>query len=105
MLIGERFGSINGIVVGMKQRFGKFPGVNDYADRILREQVEEKQHVVQYFEELRQASAGGGAICQYEWSDGKTRETGLLVVKSGKVVRREPWLTDYLSDQGTNAEE
>jgi hypothetical protein len=105
MLIGERLGSINGIVVGMKQRFGEVPGVNEYADRILRQQVEEKMHVAQYFDELRQVSAGGGAIFQYEWSDGKTRETGLLVVKSGKVVRREPWLTDYLSIQGTKAEE
>jgi hypothetical protein len=104
MLIGERLGSINGIVVGMKQRFGEVPGVNEYADRILRQQVEERQHVVQYFEELRQASAGGGAICQYEWSDGKTRETGLLVVKSGRVVKREPWLTEYLSEQKAETE-
>jgi hypothetical protein len=105
MLIGERLASLNGVVMGMKQRFGEIPGVNEYADKIMRQQAEEKEHVLQYFEELRQASAGGGAICQYEWNGGKTRETGLLVVKSGRVVRREPWLTEYLSNLDARVEE
>jgi hypothetical protein len=99
MVIGERMGAISVIINGMKQRFGETPGVNEYADYFLHELGEDKRHVETLFHELKAASSGGGAICQFEWNDGKAREIGLLVLKSGEVVRREMWLTEDVSQK------
>lgn len=59
---------------------------------------EDRERIIEFFRSLEEASSSGGAVCQYEWSDGKTKETGFLVLKSGEIVKREPWITEYLSE-------
>ncbi len=53
------------------------------------------------FQELDSASKGGGIICQFEWSDGKTSEMGLLALKDGEVAKRCVWLVNYIAETNT----
>jgi hypothetical protein len=95
ILLGERMAKINGIVTGMKQRFGAYPGVAAYAEKTLSELGAETRHAIEHLEELEKKSSGGGVVCQYQWRDGETKETGLLVIKHGEIIYKEPWVTDY----------
>jgi hypothetical protein len=90
--------TISGIGHSLKERFGDAATLADYADRILKQEAKAIQEWERLFAQLQAASTNGGFICEYGWSDGKTKETGLLVLKSGDVVKREPWLTDYVSE-------
>jgi len=96
---GERAGASSYILDEMQRRFGDTPGVMEFVKQMAQQEGKDRKRLVDSFRELQQLSASGGAVCQFEWSDGKTREIGLLVLKAGEVIRREPWVTDYLSEQ------
>jgi len=83
----------------MERRFGNTDGIKQFVRQMAQQEGRDRQRMVGFIHDLEAASSSGGAICQYEWSDGKTAETGFLVIKGGKVVKREPWITDYLSAQ------
>lgn len=96
---GERAGAASYILGETVRRFGNEQDVKEFVKTMLQREAEDRQRILKFCRDLEEASSKGGAICQYEWSDGKTKETGFLVLKSGEVVRREPWITDYLSEQ------
>lgn len=96
---GERAGSASYILGETERRFGNEQGVKEFVKTMLQREAEDRQKILKFCRDLEEASSNGGVICQYEWSDGKTKETGFLVLKSGEVVKREPWVTDYLSEQ------
>ena len=87
-----------------RRRFGENDVVKEFINRMSRHAMENRERILNFCRDLEQASSNGGAICQYEWSDGKTRETGFLVLKFGEVVMREPWITDFLSEQQEDGE-
>ena len=93
-LVGERQAAVSGVISGMKQKFGNVQGVNDYAEEVFREEGAERRSTIELYRKLEGLSENGGAICQFEWSDGKTKEIGLLVLKSGEIIERLPWLAD-----------
>ena len=97
-LVDFEFGRMAGIAGGLRARFGSTPGVNEFADKISKEQTREHEASSEHFQELEMASSNSGLICQYNWSDGKTREIGWLVIKSGEVIKRLPWQLDELSN-------
>jgi len=99
---GERAGSASFILGEVERRFGNEQGVKEFVRTMLRQEAEDRDRIIKFCRDLEEASANGGVVCQYEWSDGKERETGFLVLKSGEVVKRAPWLTDYLSEQNEN---
>ena len=95
---GEKAGAASYILDETERRFGKTDGVKEFVKKMAEREGEDRRRIVELFHDLESASSGGGAVCQYEWSDGKTRETGFLVLKSGDVIKREPWVTDYLTE-------
>ena len=102
-LLGFEQGLHSGQIAGLRKRFESVPGVNDLSERQLRADATDRQVWITGFQDLESASSGGGVICQFEWSDGKTSETGLLAIKNGEVVKRDVWLVDYLSEQGATS--
>jgi hypothetical protein len=79
----------------LREKFGHVQGVNEFADQAVKNEFEAKQLFTTLFRGLEQAASGGGVVCQFEWSDGKTKETGLLAIRSGEVVKRERFLREY----------
>ena len=96
---GEKAGAVSYVLDETERRFGKTDGVKEFVKRMSEREGEDRRRILEFFRELETAGSGGGAVCQYEWSDGKTKETGFLVLKSGEVIRREPCVTDYLVEQ------
>jgi len=96
---GEKAGAASYILDETERLFGKTDGVKDFVKRMAEREGENRRRILAFFRELEDSGAGGGVVCQYEWSDGETRETGFLVVKSGEIIKREPWVTDYLVEQ------
>lgn len=93
---GMKAGEASYLLDETERRFGNIDGVKEFVNRMAKREGDDRQRIVEFFRELEAASSGGGAVCQYEWSDSKTRETGFLVLKSGEIIKREPWVTDYL---------
>jgi hypothetical protein len=96
ILLGDRMAQFNAVLAGMKQRFGDTPGLKDYADQSAAELGGQARHALDHFSDLVAKSSNGGALCEYEWSDGKIKETGLLILKGGEVIEKESWLTENL---------
>jgi hypothetical protein len=99
MLLGDRYAVVDSLAAELKRTFAGDDRIVEYAERILKEQGEEQQNAVQYLRALEEASSGGGVICQFEWSNGVTREIGLLVIKGGDIIVRDVWLTEYLDPE------
>ena len=91
--------AIRGIGSSLKERFSNVPELSTYAEVIVSNETKAFEAWDQRLKDLRKEIASGGAVCEYEWSDGKTRETGILVLKSGEVVKRDAWLTEFLSER------
>lgn len=96
---GEKAGVVSYVLDETERRFGKTDGVKEFVKRMADREGEDRRRILEFFRELENASSGGGVVCQYEWSDTKTRETGFLVLRSGEVIKREPLVTDYLVEQ------
>jgi hypothetical protein len=96
---GERAGATGYMLGEIHRRFGNVDGVKEFVKAMRQRESEDRQRILTFCRDLEEAGSNGGAVCQYEWSDGKSKETGFLVLKSGEVVKREPWLSDYLSQQ------
>jgi hypothetical protein len=79
------------IVLVMKQKFSDVPGFSDYADRLLKVDDQMWKNVQRNIVELGEACAPGAALYEFEWSDGLKVETGLLVVKEDRIVKRQVW--------------
>jgi hypothetical protein len=79
------------IIVVMKQKFSEVPEVGDYADRLLKTDDEMWKNVERNVAELGEACAPDRALYEFEWTDGRRVETGLLVLKSGQIAKREVW--------------
>jgi hypothetical protein len=79
------------IIVVMKQKFSEVPEVGDYADRLLKTDDEMWKNAERNIAELGEAFAPGSALYEFEWTDGRRSETGLLVLKSGEIAKREVW--------------
>lgn len=99
MLVGERLAAVQGIVDGMRSNSGHVPGVTNYAHVVMRREGEYRRKTIELHQKWEEMSQYGGAICQFEWSDGKTREIGILVLKSGEIVDRQPWFVEYEIDR------
>jgi hypothetical protein len=95
-MVGLCMGSWSFFGPELKRQFGNVPGINMFADKEIEVQGSLMNSLLKMFLELKDASSGGGAVCQFEWSDGTTKETGLLALKSGEIVKREVFITDYL---------
>jgi hypothetical protein len=91
----------SGQISSMKKHYGSVPGLNEYADKLLKDEAAERKMWITQFQELDSASKGGGIICQFEWSDGKTSEMGLLALKDGEVAKRCVWLVNYIAETNT----
>ena len=92
---GERAGAYSYILEEAKRLFGETEGVKQFVESMAEREGKDRRLILEFFGDLESTSSGGGAVCQYEWSDGKTREVGFLVLKAGDVIKREPWITDY----------
>jgi len=86
--------TITGIGASLKAKFGSNPDVRDYADKILDQETNAKGLWEGKLAEYRKVHVRGSAICEYEWTDGKRTETGLLILHDGEILKREPWLTE-----------
>lgn len=96
---GAKAGAISHVLDEAERRFGETGGIKSFVNQMAEREGEDRRQMLEFFRELEDAGAGGGAVCQYEWSDGKTREVGFLVVKSGDIIKREPWITDYFVER------
>lgn len=99
VMLGDKYASVADIALTLKERFGDTTTVKAYAENVLNRQAKERRQSIDHLRDLEGAASGGGFVCQFEWSDGKTREIGLLVIKSGTVIKREVWSVDYLSNE------
>jgi hypothetical protein len=79
------------IIVVMKQKFPEVTEFGDYADRLLKTDDEMWKNVERNVAELGEACAPGSALYEFEWNNGIRVETGLLILKSGKIAKREVW--------------
>jgi len=75
----------------LKDHFGDAEGVSDFADSLMNRVHRAQRMWEKDLDELTAASLGGGAVCEYKWSDGKTTELGLIVLKEGRIVKRFPF--------------
>jgi hypothetical protein len=78
-----------GIASGIKNRFADNSNVVNYATNISKDAMAIQQRWDKAFADLDEASTNGGVICQFDWSDGKKKETGLLVLRSGEIIKRD----------------
>lgn len=79
------------IVVVMKQKFSDTPELGGYADNLLKTDDEMWKNVERNVAELGEACAPGSTLYEFEWNNGLRVETGLLVLKSGEIAKREVW--------------
>jgi hypothetical protein len=103
-MLGDQEGWVGSIVTSLRKKFPDVPGVQEFANQQLKEEASETAAEIDKFKDFEKASTNGGAICQFEWDDGKTHEIGLLVLKDGEIVRRDVWLTDYLTESAEEFE-
>lgn len=94
-LIGERFAAVNSITVRLEQKLGDAKDAQDLIREIRAEAIKERAMLRDLFDEFEKLASEGGIICQYEWADGDTVESGLLVLKGRKVLKRSPWTIDF----------
>jgi hypothetical protein len=78
----------------LKEKFANPPEIAAYGDRIVAMETKARTAWKKTLDELHEAKAKGGTICQFEWSDGITKETGLLVVSSGEISKRAAWSSE-----------
>jgi hypothetical protein len=83
----------------LKRRFPDNVDVDQYADSMITQTRTMELRTFDWIKEFKAASSNGGVLCDYEWTDGKTQEDGVLVIRSGDIVKREPWVTIYLDEQ------
>jgi hypothetical protein len=103
-VVALNYGFFSGGVDGLEHHFADRPQDSAFVKRWVQTEGRFYQKQIDYFRGLSKEVSKGGAVCQYRWSDGKTEEFGFLVLKSGDVIRREPWITDYLSEQNAATE-
>jgi hypothetical protein len=94
MLTGAATGRVTGIAMTLKERFGDSEKIANYAQAILNREALLVKKRTEFFKELEQLLSAGGKLYEFIWSDGKTEETGLLVLQNGEIVKRESWLID-----------
>lgn len=90
-------GEFNATLKEIDQRCGTNAEMKTFVEKVLHEQAADTVNINRHFGDFKKAASDGGTICEYEWNDGKTRETGMLIIKSGEVIRRDPWITEYSS--------
>ncbi|MGA4577512.1 hypothetical protein ACPDIT_01585 [Limisphaera sp. VF-2] len=101
-LIADRISDVCHIAERLQRQFGGVPGISEFAEEIIKHEQMIRQRAIIEAQEMERLKGSSGAICQFEWSDGYTREVGLLVLRDGDVVKREVWFEEYV---GGKAEE
>ncbi len=97
MLLHKNYGESNGILEAMKTQIGTDENARAFVDNSLQQQAAEMQRMEKFFRDMESMAANGGAVCQYEWSDGATRESGFMVLKGGEIIARAPWITQDIA--------
>lgn len=72
----------------LKRKFGDVPEVIVYADKMENMEADALKNWKQMLADLRNARAKGATVCEFEWTDGRTLATGLLVLDAGNIVKR-----------------
>jgi hypothetical protein len=98
-LLADRLQVARHISTQMKIKFTNSPGVQEFADREFKEQMEACEKASQHYTELEKLAFPDGTVCQFCWNDGKTQETGMLVLKSGNIIERDVWITDFVTEK------
>jgi hypothetical protein len=88
---------VGDIIAVAKQKYADVPGLNDYADGILKADTEMWQNVERYLADVGEALPDESSLYEFEWTDGKKIETGLLVLRSGEIAKRKVWTTRDLA--------
>lgn len=99
-LVGDRIADVCGIAERLQEQFGSVPGIAEFAEDIIKQEKLLRQRTIQSARELERLKGDDGAICQFEWSDGFTKEVGLLVIRNGEIVKRDAWFIEYLREEG-----
>ena len=94
-MLGLRLTVASDITREIKVKFGAIPGVVEYAENKLSQEAEECQTTLRQYSELEALCLPGGIICQFARTNGMTKEIGLLVLKEGRIVKRDVWVVDY----------
>ena len=89
----------------LKKKWGDEPELVAFADRMI--EVEEKllKSTLERFDVLEKATAGGGVVCQFTYiKETNNTESGFLVLKDAKIVKRHSWVVGVLESKKSVAE-
>jgi hypothetical protein len=96
--LGDQLAVASNIKRGLTNKFGATPGLNEYVEAKFQQELLECENRSRHYFELEALCSPRGAICQFGWTDGTTKEIGLLVIKDGDIVKRDVWVVDYLKE-------
>lgn len=98
-LAADRMSDVCGIAEKLQEKYGSVPGISEFAQDIIKEENAVRERTIKSAHEMERLMGNDGAICQFGWSDGVTKEVGLLVINNGQVVKRDVWFIDYLKQE------
>jgi hypothetical protein len=94
----EKAGELVGIAQSLRDQFKDKPEVVAFADKLFEMRGRGDRRWKEIARGLREAEAAGGTVCQYEWRDGSVVRRGLLVLRSGDVVKDLLWVEENLRE-------
>jgi hypothetical protein len=97
----ERTVTVSDILRSVKANVNDPIALRHYLDRVVAVENTKREEQERLFSELDHWVTVGGTVCEYKWSDGQFIETGILVIKSGNVVKRVPWITERKGDSSS----
>ena len=98
-LAADRMSDVCAIADKLQKEYGSDPAISEFARNIIRQENVVREKAVRSAKELESLKGDDGAICQFEWSDGSTKEVGLLVIRKGRVLKRDVWFAEYLKEE------
>jgi len=98
-LAADRMSVVCGIAERLQNEYGSVPGISEFVQDIIKQENVIREETIKSAHELERLMGNDGAICQFEWSDGFTKEVGLLVIRNGQVLKRDVWFIDYLREK------
>ena len=98
-LAADRMSDVCGIAEKLQEKYGSVPGISEFAQDIIKQENVIREKTIKSAHEMERLIGNNGAICQFEWSDGVTKEVGLLVIRNGQVLKRDVWFLDYLREE------
>jgi hypothetical protein len=94
-LVADRISAVCEIAEKLQEEYGSVPGISEFAQDIIKQENLVRQTTIKWAREMERLMGKDGAICQYEWGYGVTKEVGLLVLRNGHVAKREVWFVEY----------